>query len=135
LGWMTWVGQTQPSSKGFAFSLLAFVFIMAMIIYKWPKTGFRIALFVFIINTLIVVLYQPENIIGGIIGLYIFLFFLYPAYQIEKTIKSKNTDVEDDNKTTKLKDKKTSYIFCQNCGKKNVNEANYCKKCGNKIIK
>lgn len=61
--------------------------------------------------------------------------------EILKDISEKNADLENISFKKKVKtiqeafkeEKSQNYIYCQNCGQKNNEDARYCQKCGEKI--
>jgi hypothetical protein len=84
LGWMSFVGQNQSTSHALGYSLLAIVFIMTFIIFKWPKTGIIIVFIILSANALLVLADDPTKILGMLIAFYILIYVLYPVYQVEK---------------------------------------------------
>jgi len=65
----------------------------------------------------------------------ILFFFAYDCYYIAKRSDEgeKKKEIEKIEEIHKRKGKILEYIFCSQCGKKNVKNAKVCSKCGEKI--
>ena len=88
-GWLTFVGQNPSLSHGVGYSLLLIGIIMTVSIYKWTKIGIIISFIVLLQNALMTLIADPTKILGALIAFYILAYFLYPAYQVEKSRKTK----------------------------------------------
>lgn len=85
ISWVTFGWQVATPLVGYI--SLVMVIIMAVIIYKWAKVGVTIAFVIYLLNTFFILISEPTKILGALIALYIFAYFLYPAYQVEKNRK------------------------------------------------
>lgn len=118
--------------------VLIFYILLFYFVYKGHRWSIIVLMMIFTVE----IIFKEIN---GFIALDKVKFFpivwwfivvpvLFKALKVENERKKKiqNTNA---NNNTKPQITKIKIIFCQKCGKKNINEANYCKKCGNKIIK
>lgn len=83
-GWLSFVGQQQSISQTAGYLILIIGFIISTIIFKFPKNGIKLAFTLYALSALLILIDNPTKIIGVLIASYIVIYFLYPAYQVEK---------------------------------------------------
>jgi ribosomal protein L32 len=117
-------------------SFLLFYLFLFYFVYRGYRWAIIVIIIIFTLETLLKEIEALETLnrvrLFPILWWLIVMPVLYRALTVEN---ERRRLKKQDTNNTKFQITKNKVIFCQNCGKKNITPANYCKKCGNKIVK